>query len=109
LRSLRGVVEKGRRRIGKSPVVEEFAKGKEFLSFSGIAPIKRITAQDQRNAFTPQLTTLFPLSALSFTDWSNAFASLSRHLTQKPSLILFDEISWMASKDPTFTPKLKVW
>ncbi|MGB7128996.1 MAG: ATP-binding protein [Candidatus Rhabdochlamydia sp.] len=103
------VVIKGRRRIGKSRLAEEFGKNKKFLSFSGLAPVKALTAQDQRNAFALQLATLFHLPPLIFTDWSNAFAQLAKCLTKKPSVVLFDEISWMGSKDPTFIPKLKVW
>jgi hypothetical protein len=49
-----------------------------------------------------------PLIA-SCSDWSEAFAHLSRYLTGKPTVILFDEISWMGIQDPTFVPKLKVW
>src|SRR5438105_3830984 len=101
------VVIKGRRRIGKSRLAEEFAKGKIFLTFSGLAPVKGVTAQDQRDAFARQLTTLFNLPLLTFLDWSDAFAYLTRYLTEKPTVILFDEISWMGSKDPTFTSKLK--
>ena len=102
-------VIKGRRRIGKSRLAEEFGKGKIFYPFSGLAPVKGVTAQDQREAFARQLANLFHLPPFSFTDWSDAFAHLSRHLTKKPTVILFDEISWMGSKDPTFVPKLKVW
>ncbi len=102
-------VLKGRRRIGKSRLAEEFGRGKEFLPFSGLAPVKGMSAQDQRDAFARQLTTLFRLPPLTFTDWSDAFAYLSRYLTVKPTVILFDEISWMGSKDPTFVSKLKVW
>ena len=103
------VVIKGRRRIGKSRLAEEFGKDKVFLPFSGLAPVKGVTAQDQRDAFARQLATLFHLPPFTFTDWSDAFAHLSRHLTAKPTVILFDEISWMGSKDPTFISKLKVW
>lgn len=103
------VVLKGRRRIGKSRLAEEFGKNKKFLSFSGLAPVKTLTAQDQRNAFALQLATLFHLPSLIFTDWSSAFAQLSKCLIKKPTVILFDEISWMGSKDPAFIPKLKVW
>lgn len=102
-------VIKGRRRIGKSRLVEEFGRGKVILSFSGLAPIKGVTAQNQRDAFARQLTSLFNLPSLTFTDWTDAFAYLSRLLTAKTTVILFDEISWMGSKDPTFTAKLKVW
>ena len=103
------VVIKGRRRIGKSRLVEEFGKDKKFLPFSGLAPVKGVTAQDQRDAFARQLSILFHLPPFTFTDWSDAFAHLSRFLTEQPTVILFDEISWMGSKDPTFVPKLKVW
>ena len=102
-------VIKGRRRIGKSRLAEEFGKGKIFLSFSGIAPIQGITAQDQRDAFGRQLATHFQLPPLTFTDWSDAFANLSFRLTSQPTVILLDEISWMSAADPTFVPKLKVW
>jgi AAA+ ATPase superfamily predicted ATPase len=104
------VVIKGRRRIGKSRFAEEFGKDKIFLPFSGLAPVKGVTAQDQRDTFVRELTTLFHLPSFTCTDWSDAFAHLSRHLTTKqPTIILFDEISWMGSKDPTFISKLKIW
>ncbi len=102
-------VIKGRRRIGKSRLAEEHGKDKIFLPFSGLAPVKRMTAQDQRNAFARELARLFHIPPLTFLDWSDAFAHLSKHLTKKPTVILFDEISWMGLKDPTFISKLKVW
>ena len=103
------VVIKGRRRIGKSRLAEEFGKGKIFLPFSGLAPAQNVTAQDQRDAFAQRISALFHLPPFTFTDWSDGFAHLSRYLTPKTTVILFDEISWMGSKDPTFTPKLKIW
>lgn len=51
------VVVKGRRRIGKSRLVEEFAKGKRFLVFSGISPVEGTTTQSQRDVFAKQLGT----------------------------------------------------
>lgn len=103
------VVLRGRRRIGKSRLAIEFGKGKKFLSFSGLPPDKGLTAQDQRDTFAKQLATALHLPHFTFTDWSDGFAFLSKHLTNKLTVILFDEISWMGSKDPTFIPKLKVW
>lgn len=103
------IVIKGRRRIGKSRLVSEFAKNKRFLSFVGSSPIKSVSAQDQRDVFANQLSALFHLPPFQFTDWLDGFAHLSLHLSNKPTVILFDEISWMGSKDPTFIPKLKIW
>ena len=101
------VVMKGRRRIGKSRLAEEFGKRKVFLPFSGLAPVKGVTSQHQRDSFARELSTLFQLPPFTFTDWSDGFAHLSRYLPAKPTVILFDEISWMGAKDPTFVSKFK--
>lgn len=45
------IVIKGRRRVGKSRLAEEFAKGTMFYRFSGLAPDKKTTAQSQRDRF----------------------------------------------------------
>ncbi len=103
------VVIKGRRRIGKSRLAAEFAKDKRLLSFSGLAPVPGVTAQNQRDVFARQFSSHFNLPPLTFTDWSDAFSHLTLHLTNKPTVILLDEISWIGSEDPTFIPKLKNW
>lgn len=105
------MVVKGRRRIGKSRLILEFAKiiGKQkFWSFAGLSPQDGIASQAQRDNFARQLASILKLPPMTFQDWSDAFEHLSLHI--KPGdVILFDEISWMGSKDPTFIPKLKAW
>src|SRR5271156_6149339 len=54
------VVIKGRRRIGKSRLVEEFAKGKTFYRFCGLPPEKGVNDQTQRNDFSRRLKHYFP-------------------------------------------------
>jgi hypothetical protein len=109
--SLNLVVIKGRRRIGKSRLVGEFAATQAehaFWNFAGLAPQDGITAQDQRDHFARQLALLLKIPPLTFSDWSDAFAYLSLH-TKSGDIILFDEISWMSGKDSSFIPKLKAW
>lgn len=101
------VVVKGRRRIGKSRFVEEFAKNKSFIRFSGIPPEDGVTAQMQREIFAKQLSRELSLPYLVSDDWASLFEWLFKNLQKKPSVILFDEISWMGAKDPTFLGKLK--
>lgn len=105
------VVVKGRRRIGKSRLILEFAKtisNQTFWSFTGLAPQDGVSPQEQRDHFARQLTLMLKVPPMTFQDWSDAFEHLSLHI--KPGdIIIFDEISWMGSKDPTFIPKLKVW
>ncbi len=105
------VVVKGRRRIGKSRLIVEFAKissVQTFWSFAGLAPEDRISAQQQRDNFARQLALMLKIPPMTFLDWGDAFEHLSLHI--KPGdIILLDEISWMGSKDPSFIPKLKAW
>lgn len=103
------VVIKGRRRVGKSRLAQKFGENKKFLSFTGLAPLDSITAQDQRDTFAGQLAYNLGLPPLTFKDWADAFLHISHHLEKTPTVILFDEISWIGSKDSTFLPKLKAW
>ena len=101
------VVLKGRRRIGKSRLADEFAKGKKFLSFAGIPPTLDMDAQSQRDIFVQQLESQIGLNGIRSEDWSSLFTLLARHCSQGRYIILFDEISWMGSKDRLFLGKLK--
>ena len=104
-------VVKGRRRIGKSRLIGEFAKisgGQTFWSFAGLAPEDGISAGQQRDHFARTLALMLKIPPMTFLDWSDAFEHLSLHI--KPGdIILLDEISWMGSKDQSFIPKLKAW
>ena len=100
-------VVRGRRRIGKSRLIEEFAKGKRFFSFAGIPPEANVSEQAQRDVFAEQLGRQINLSGIAMQDWSSLFSLLFRHANSGPAIILLDEISWMGSKDPTFLGKLK--
>lgn len=103
------VVLKGRRRIGKSRLIEEFAKRcspSSFYVFSGVPPTKATTAQSQRDEFSNQLSNQgFP--KIVAEDWNNLFGLLADQTKRGRVIILFDEITWMGSKDPDFLGKLK--
>lgn len=102
------VVIRGRRRIGKSRLIEEFGKSAKFYEFSGLPPTKGTTAQKQRSEFLRQLKEKFGYATLQLTDWGDIFALLAKETSQGRVIILLDEISWMGSKDPTFLGKLKI-
>lgn len=101
------VVVQGRRRIGKSRLIEEFAKEYRFYEFAGIAPNEKTTAQSQRNEFSKQLSMISELPEVQADDWSKLFLLLASNVKEGRCIILFDEISWMGSKDPDFLGKLK--
>ena len=103
------VVIKGRRRIGKSRLAEEFGKDKTFVPFTGYPPTENSSEQEQLNTFAEQLCNNFKLAPCTFLRWSDAFNALGSHLNDQPTVVLFDEISWMAHKSPKFLGKLKIW
>lgn len=96
------VVIQGRRRIGKSRLIQEFGKDFRFYEFAGIAPTPKTTAQYQRNEFSRQLSTSTGLPELQADDWSKLFLLLASSTKEGRAIILFNEISWMGSKDPDF-------
>lgn len=101
------VVIQGRRRIGKSRLVREFGKNKPLYIFSGIPLTSQTTAQSQRDEFARQLEKQLSLPALQATNWSDLFSAIAKHIGKNKAVILFDEISWMGSKDADFLGKLK--
>ena len=101
------IVVKGRRRIGKSRLIEEFAKGLTFYSFAGLAPTEETTAQSQRDVFSRQLSEQTGLPEMKADDWSKLFDLLYEKIKMGRVILLFDEISWMGSKDPDFLGKIK--
>lgn len=101
------VILQGRRRIGKSRLIEEFAKGKTFYVFSGIPPTAETTKQSQLDEFARQLHIQTGLPEIKADDWSKLFLLLVEKVKQGRVIILFDEISWMGSKDSDFLGKLK--
>ena len=101
------IVVRGRRRIGKSRLIEEFAKNYIFYSFSGVPPTSASTAESQRNEFAYQLGQVIGVPGIKGDNWNTLFLLLSRHTQKGRVIILFDEISWMGSKDPDFPGQLK--
>ncbi len=105
------VVVKGRRRVGKSRLIDFFASKHtevKLWDFAGLAPQDGMDDQSQRDHFARQFATHLKLPPFTFQDWTDAFEHLSSHI-KAGDIILFDEISWMGSKSPSFIPKLKAW
>ncbi len=101
------IVVKGRRRVGKSRLIEEFAKGSTLYSFAGLAPTEQTTAQSQRDEFARQLSEQTGLPEVKADDWSKLFLLLFEKIKRGRVVLLFDEISWMGSEDPDFLGKIK--
>ncbi|MBF8262959.1 MAG: hypothetical protein HW387_624 [Parachlamydiales bacterium] len=102
------VVFRGRRRIGKSRLAEEFAKQfSKYYIFSGLPPSKHPTADAQRAEFRRQMNVL-GISSHDANDWADLFILVAKASEQSQTLVVLDEITWMGSKDPDFLGKLKI-
>jgi len=102
------IVIRGRRRIGKSRLTEEFARQMPHYVFSGLPPTEATTARHQRELFAGRLQQTFHIPLPRADDWSDLFLLLAEQTKKGKVAVVLDEISWMGSKDPTFLGKLKV-
>ena len=102
---------RGRRRIGKSTLIEEFARRSKafFIEIAGEAPRKGMTNADQLRSFSRQLDVTTGQSASPPpSDWYEAFLRLDAVIPKTgKTIVLLDEISWMGQFDHDFAGILK--
>ena len=102
----------GRRRIGKSRLIDEFAKRSDcrYIKLTGLAPRPKMTNADQVRYFCQRLLRYSKTKDLEASNWIEAFEALDRVLSEDESartVVLLDEISWMGRYDPDFPGYLK--
>jgi len=101
------VVIRGRRRIGKSRLIDEFSKQvNRVYTFSGLAPDVGIGQDEQRREFIRQMAEQ-QIASAGHNDWGDLFFDLAQYCKSGRCVVVLDEITWMAMDDPTFMPKLK--
>lgn len=104
------VVVSGRRRIGKSTLIEEFAKrtGCSFIEIVGLPPDEKMTNQRQIDNFCERLAKITGKPEAKADGWAKAFDALADALDSRQKTVVFlDEISWMGRYDPAFAGFLK--
>ena len=104
------VVCRGRRRIGKSTLIGEFARRSKarLIVFEGVAPKPGVTNKTQLERFMRQLSEQCGGACRDAANWYDAFARLDAALRRKSrTVVLFDEVSWMGKSDPAFPSDLK--
>lgn len=102
---------RGRRRIGKSTLIEVFAEkaGAKFLKIEGLKPKEKLTNDDELANFAAQLAVQTGCESTPPQNWLNAFVRLDREIPRVGRVVvLLDEVSWMACYDPTFAGTLKI-
>ena len=104
------MVVSGRRRIGKSTLVEEFARRSDcdFIEIVGLPPEKTMTNQRQIDNFCERLARTTGKPEAKADCWPKAFDALAAAIGGRRKTIVFlDEISWMGRYDGAFAGFLK--
>ena len=78
----------GRRRIGKSTLIEHFGERTRFLEFYGLAPREQLTNKDQLDHFGELMGLKFNIPAMKFDNWNQALTTLAE-LTSEGRVIIF--------------------
>ena len=102
---------RGRRRIGKSALIEEFARRSKarFIKIEGKRPQKGWCNETELQAFAEQLAAQTGAEATAPSNWLNAFIRLSDKVgNAEKTVVLLDEISWLGHFDDTFAATLKI-
>ena len=101
---------RGRRRIGKSTLIEEFARRNHcrFVSIDGLLPRGGMTNQVQLDNFIEKLSAQTGVDGTKVSSWYEAFIRLDQAIASDDwTVVLLDEVSWMGRYDADFPAKLK--
>ncbi|MBI2343456.1 MAG: AAA family ATPase [Deltaproteobacteria bacterium] len=104
------IVVYGRRRVGKTELIEQTYRKRNILKFEGI---EGGSEQQQRQQVLWQLSEYLhdPLIAkLRLTTWTELFQLISQQTAKGVWTLFFDEVQWLAAYRTRFVAELKfVW
>ncbi|GAA1579778.1 MULTISPECIES: ATP-binding protein [Kribbella] len=108
----RAVLIRGRRRVGKSRLVEEFIERSGLPSLFYTASAQSNTATDLRLFVEAATSSTLPQAKLfagqTPQDWDAALHLLAAALpTDRPSIVVFDEMPYLIANDPGFEGTLQ--
>ena len=103
---------RGRRRIGKSTLIREFARrtADAYIEIEGLPPSaeKPMSNQDEIDHFVTVLNDQTGCGVKKVERWYDAFSLLEKQIDDsRKTVVLLDEISWMGHCDHTFPGVLR--
>lgn len=97
----------GRRRVGKSFLIEEAYREEQIYTFEGL---ENCTTSGQISNFLKQLNQHFKSNDIGIDNWFDALMKLVEKTKGQPTVIVFDEFQWMANYRNELISTLKlVW
>lgn len=102
---------RGRRRIGKSTLIDVFAQRSKarFLRIEGVRPKPGFSDRTELKTFARQLAAQTNADDSVPDNWLKAFVRLDREINDKErTVVLLDEVSWLGHYDETFADLVKI-
>ncbi|MET8144994.1 ATP-binding protein [Sphaerisporangium sp. NPDC005288] len=106
------VAIRGRRQVGKSRLVQEFCDRAQvpyffFTATKGMSPVESVDAfcAELRESPLPSRPEAVPQAGAG--NWPDAFRILSTTLPDHPSVVVIDEVPWLAEQDELFDGALQ--
>jgi hypothetical protein len=106
------LIIRGRRQVGKSRLAQEFCDraGVPYLfsaATKGASPVEAIAAflAELRDSALPRDPDLVPAEPTA--SWPDAFRVLASVLPDSPTVVVLDELPWLAEQDETFDGALQ--
>lgn len=102
---------RGRRRIGKSTLIEVFARKSKarFIKIEGVRPKPDYGNDSELKTFAVQLAAQATVDDSPPGNWLNAFKRLDGVIRENErTVVLLDEISWLGHYDDMFADTLKI-
>ena len=102
---------RGRRRIGKSTLIEQFAKktASRFIKIEGVKPKPKFANENELEAFAMQLAAQTGADPTPPGNWLNAFIRLNDKIRDdERTVVLLDEVSWLGHYDEMFADTLRI-
>ena len=94
----------GRRRIGKSSILNEFFKGKKGILFQA----KQDNSYGNLKSFSYEVDHLLNLpDTFVFASWQHAFKSIQEYAKNERFVLIIDEYPYIVSQDSSFSSVLQ--
>jgi hypothetical protein len=103
------IVIKGRRRVGKSRLAQEFGKRHPDMALyylTGLPPSDPPAAQRERENFASQLSRVFKIPKPTSDNWDELLWHLADRVKSGNAILVLDEINWIGHADRKFSSKL---